>query len=213
LFKAKEVADSIISDTASANAIKATNATNALEAEKINASLALSASQYNAAELNKVAIFNKTASDEMVRFNAQESNDRAEFNATMSNQINVANAKLLADISMANTRETNAMAAVNAKNYTDLQASTYAQLSQTYRDQIESAWKTTDNANERANRISIQTLQSNATTKAAEFNADAAFSAAIGQLSISLMAGGGSKVVMDSVLDALKGLKNIISGK
>lgn len=213
LFKAKEVADSIVSDTASANAIKATNATNALEAEKINASLALTASQYNAAELNKVAIFNKTASDEMVKFNAQESNDRAEFNATMTNQINVANAKLLADISMANTRETNAMAAVNAKNATDLSASTYAQLSQTYRDQIESAWKTTDNANERANKISIATLQSNATTRAAEFNADAAFSAAIGQLSISLMAGGGSKVVMDSILDALKGLKNIISGK
>ena len=211
LFKAKEVADSIVSDTAQANAIKATNATNALEAEKINASLALTASQYNAAELNKVAIFNKTASDEMVRFNAQESNDRAEFNATMTNQINIANAKVLADISMANTRETNAMAAVNAKNATDLSASTYAQLSQTYRDQIESAWKTTDNANERANKISIATLQANATSKAAEFNADAAFSAAIGQLSISLMAGGGSKVVMDGILDAFKGLKNILT--
>ena len=211
LFKAKEVADSIISDTAAANAAKATNATNALEADKINASLALTASQYNAAELNKVSIFNKTASDEMVRFNAQESNDRAEFNATMSNQINVANAKLLADISMANTRETNAMAAVNAKNYTDLQASTYAQLSQTYRDQLETAWKTTDNANDRANKISVATLQTNATIKAAEFNADAAFSAAIGQLSISLMAGGGSKVVMDSIITAFKDLVKVIT--
>jgi len=213
LFKAKEVADSIVSDTAQANAIKATNATNALEAEKINASLALTASQYNAAELNKVAIFNKTASDEMVRFNAQESNDRAEFNATMSNQINIANAKVLADISTANTRETNAIAAVNAKNATDLSASTYAQLSQTYRDQLEQTWKTTDNANERATKISVQTLQSNATEKAAQFNADAAFSAAIGQLSISLMAGGGSKVVMDGILDAFKGLKKILTGE
>ena len=206
LFKAKEVADSIVSDTAQANAIKATNATNALEAEKINASLALTASQYNAAELNKVAIFNKTASDEMVRFNAQESNDRAEFNATMTNQINVANAKLLADISMANTRETNAIAAVNAKNATDLAASTYAQLSQTYRDQIEQSWKTTDNSNDRANKISVATLQSNATEKAAQFNADAAFSAAIGQLSISILAGGGSKTIMDSILDGFKNL-------
>jgi hypothetical protein len=206
LFKAKEVADSIVSDTAQANAIKATNATNALDAEKINASLALTASQYNAAELNKVAIFNKTASDEMVRFNAQESNDRAEFNATMSNQINVANAKLLADISMANTRETNAIAAVNAKNATDLAASTYAQLSQTYRDQIEQSWKTTDNANDRANKISVTTLTANATEKAAQFNADAAFSAAIGQLSISILAGGGSKTIMDSILDGFKNL-------
>jgi hypothetical protein len=209
LFKAKEVADSIVSDTAQANAIKATNATNALEAEKINASLALTASQYNAAELNKVAIFNKTASDEMVRFNAQESNDRAEFNATMTNQINIANAKVLADISTANTRETNAMAAVNAKNATDLSASTYAQLSQTYRDQIEQTWKTTDNANERANKIAVQTLQSNATEKAAQFNADAAFSAAIGQLSISIMAGGGSKTIMDSIVDSFKKLIGI----
>lgn len=209
LFKAKEVADSIVSDTAQANAIKATNATNALEAEKINASLALTASQYNAAELNKVAIFNKTASDEMVRFNAQESNDRAEFNATMTNQINIANAKLLADISMANTREVNAMAAVNAKNYTDLSASTYAQLSQTYRDQIEQTWKTTDNANDRANKIAVQTLQSNATEKAAQFNADAAFSAAIGQLSISIMAGGGSKTILDGILDGFKNLVGI----
>jgi len=173
----------------------------------------LTASQYNAAELNKVAIFNKTASDEMVRFNAQESNDRAEFNATMSNQINIANAKVLADISTANTRETNAIAAVNAKNATDLSASTYAQLSQTYRDQLEQTWKTTDNANERATKISVQTLQSNATEKAAQFNADAAFSAAIGQLSISLMAGGGSKVVMDGILDAFKGLKKILTGE
>ena len=209
LFKAKEVADSIVSDTAQANAIKATNATNALEAEKINASLALTASQYNAAELNKVAIFNKTASDEMVRFNAQESNDRAEFNATMTNQINIANAKLLADISMANTRETNAIAAVNAKNATDLSASTYAQLSQTYRDQIEQTWKTTDNANDRANKIAVQTLQSNATEKAAQFNADAAFSAAIGQLSISIMAGGGSKTILDGILDGFKNLVGI----
>lgn len=209
LFKAKEVADSIVSDTASANAIKATNATNALEAEKINASLALTASQYNAAELNKVAIFNKTASDEMVRFNAQESNDRAEFNATMTNQINIANAKLLADISMANTRETNAMAAVNAKNATDLSASTYAQLSQTYRDQIEQTWKTTDNANDRANKIAVTTLQANAQEKAAQFNADAAFSAAIGQLSISIMAGGGSKTILDSIVTTFKDLVGI----
>ncbi len=121
--------------------------------------------------------------------------------------------EVLADISTANTRETNAIAAVNAKNATDLSASTYAQLSQTYRDQLEQTWKTTDNANERATKISVQTLQSNATEKAAQFNADAAFSAAIGQLSISLMAGGGSKVVMDGILDAFKGLKKILTGE
>jgi hypothetical protein len=195
LFKAKEIADSIISDTAAANAAKATNAANALEADKINAQLALSASQYNAAEKNKVAIFNKSAADELIKFNAQEANDRAEFNANLSTQINIANAKLLADVSTANTRETNAMAAVNAKNATDLSASTYAQLSQTYRDQLETTWKTSDNAAMRANEIAKVTLTTEATKYAGDAAADAAYYAALGSLSAALLtSSGGSKI-------------------
>jgi len=195
LFKAKEIADSIITDTAAANAAKATNAANALEADKINSQLALSASQYNATEKNKVAMFNKSAADELVKFNAQEANDRAEFNANLSTQISIANAKLLADVSTANTRETNAMAAVNAKNATDLSASTYAQLSQTYRDQLETAWKTSDNSLARANEISKVTISANATKYAGDAAADAAYYAALGSLSAALLtSSGGSKI-------------------
>ena len=211
LFKAKEIADSIISDTAAANAAKATNAANALEADKINAQLALSASQYNAAEKNKVAIFNKSAADELSKFNAQEANDRAEFNANLSGQINIANAKVLADVSTANTRETNAMAAVNAKNATDLSASTYAQLSQTYRDQLETAWKTSDNAAARANEIAKVNITSAATKYAGDAAADAAYYAALGSLSASLLTtSGGSKIaesLANTVLGWFKGEK------
>lgn len=199
LFKAKEIADSIISDTAAANAAKATNAANALDAEKINAQLALSASQYNAAERNKVAIFNKSAADELIKFNAQEANDRAEFNANLSTQINIANAKLLADVSTANTRETNAMAAVNAKNATDLSASTYAQLSQTYRDQLETTWKTSDNALMRANEIAKVTLTSEATKYAGDAEADASYYAALGSLSAALLTSSGGSRIAESL--------------
>lgn len=199
LFKAKEIADSIISDTAAANAAKATNAANALEADKINAQLALSASQYNAAEKNKVAIFNKSAADELIKFNAQEANDRAEFNANLSGQISIANAKLLADVSTANTRETNAMAAVNAKNATDLSASTYAQLSQTYRDQLETAWKTSDNLAARANEISKVNITAAATKYAGDAAADAAYYAALGSLSASLLTSSAGSKIADSL--------------
>jgi len=206
LFKAKEVADSIISDTAAANAAKATNAANALEADKINAQLALSASQYSAAERNKVAMFNKSSADELLKFNAQEANDRAEFNANLSTQINIANAKVLADISTANTREVNAMAAVNAKNATELSASTYAQLSQTYRDKIEQAWKTTDNDLMRANEIAKTTLTVNATKYAADSEADSAFYSAMGSLAVALLTTGGTagKTGLDSLYDLYK---------
>lgn len=199
LFKAKEIADSIITDTAAANAAKATNAANALEADKINAQLALSASQYNTAEKNKVAMFNKSAADELTKFNAQEANDRADFNANLSTQISIANAKLLADVSTANTRETNAMAAVNAKNATDLSASTYAQLSQTYRDQLETAWKTSDNTEARANEISKVTLTSNATKYAGDAAADAAYYAALGSLSAALLTSSGGTKIADTL--------------
>jgi len=188
-----------------------TNAANALEADKINAQLALSASQYNAAEKNKVAIFNKSAADELSKFNAQEANDRAEFNANLSGQINIANAKVLADVSTANTRETNAMAAVNAKNATDLSASTYAQLSQTYRDQLETTWKTSDNAAARANEIAKVNITSAATKYAGDAAADAAYYAALGSLSASLLTtSGGSKIaesLANTVLGWFKGEK------
>jgi hypothetical protein len=203
LFKAKEIADSILSDTAAANAAKATNAANALEADKINAQLALSASQYNAAEKNKVSMFNKSAADELSKFNAQEANDRAEFNANLSGQINIANAKLLADVSTANTRETNAMAAVNAKNATDLSASTYAQLSQTYRDQLETAWKTSDNSLARANEISKVTISANATKYAGDAAADAAYYAALGSLSAALLTSSGGSKIADTLGEKL----------
>jgi hypothetical protein len=209
LFKAKEIADSIISDTAAANAAKATNATNALEADKINAQLALSASQYNAAEKNKVSIFNKTAADELLKFNAQEANDRAEFNANLATQINIANAKVLADVSTANTREVNAMAAVNAKNATDLSASTYAQLSQTYRDSIEQAWKTSDNNLTRASEITKATMIKDSNKYTADSTADGAFYASMGQLAVALISTGGTsgRSGLDSLYDLFTKIK------
>jgi hypothetical protein len=159
LFKAQEIADAIVSDTAAANAIKATNASNKLEADKINETLALTASQYNAAERNKVKVANMNATNELAKFNAQERNDREDFNAKMSAEINVANAKILADISTANTAAKNAANAVNAKNATDLASAKYAQLSQTYRDLLSYSWKTGESEKDRIANMAIAAIQ------------------------------------------------------
>jgi len=146
--------------------------------------------------------------EEISKFNAQQENQRAEFNANLSTQISVANAKLLADVSMANTRETNAMAAVNAKNATDLSASTYAQLSQTYRDQLETTWKTAENVLDRANDIAKVTLTTEATKYAGDAAADAAYYAALGSLSASLLNSAGGSKVVSSLLD--KGIDTVL---
>jgi len=182
LIKAQTIASTIVSDTASVNAAKATNAANALEADKINASLALSASQYNASERNKVLVSNNLAVNEIAKFNATEKNNRAEFNATMSNQINIANAKLLADISTANTREVNAANAVNAKNATDLAASTYSQKMQTYRDLLEMSFKAGENDKDRLTQIATTSITANASKTAAEIKANSDSATAWGEL-------------------------------
>lgn len=182
LIKAQTIANTIVSDTAAQNAAKATNASNALEADKINATLALTASQYNASEQNKVLTANNLAVNEIAKFNASETNKREEFNATMSNQINIANAKLLADISTANTREINAANAVNAKNATDLSASTYSQQMQTYRDLLELSYKAGENDKDRLTQIATATITANASKTAAEIKANSDSAAAWGKL-------------------------------
>jgi hypothetical protein len=191
LFKAKEIADVIVSDTAAENAAKATNAANKLDADKINANLALTASTFNAQEKNKVAISNQTAADAMLKFNAQEKNDRAEFNANLATQVSMANAKILADISMANTKEKNAIASINAKNATDMAVTVYTQKTQTYRDQLELAYKKSDDNADRANEIMKQVIVSNASKYTADKNADAAFYNAIGSALTKMATGSG----------------------
>ena len=182
IFKAQEVSDAIISDTAAANAAKATNAANKLEADKINETLALTASQYNAAERNKMSLANMNAANELAKFNAQERNNREEFNSRLTSEINIANAKILADVSTANTAATNAANAVNAKNATDLSASAYAQQSQTYRDLLSYSWKTGESAKDRITNLAIASIQKDVEN----IKADSASSTALGRFATEI---------------------------
>ena len=176
IFKAQEISDAIVSDTAAVNAAKAVNASNKLEADRVNETLALTANQYNASERNKVKVANMDAANQLAKFNIQEKNDREEFNSRMSAEINVANAKILADISTANTAAINAAYAVNAKNATELSASAYAQQSQTYRDLLSMAWKTGEQAKDRITNLAIASVQKDV----ANIRADSEDSSALG---------------------------------
>jgi hypothetical protein len=182
LFKAQEIADSLLSDAALSNAVRITNANNTLEAAKISETLALTANQFNATERNKVALVNANAANELARFNAQEANDREEFNSRVSAEINVANAKILADVSTANTAAINAANTVNAKNATDLSSSQYAQQSQTYRDTLEMSWKTGEQEKDRVTNIAVATITKSAAASAAQITADAKSSSDWGTL-------------------------------
>ena len=187
IIKTQQISQTILSDTAAANAAKATNASNAIEVDRINETLKLTASQFNAAETNKISTVNANAANELSKFNASEANNRAEFNANNATTINVANAKILADISTSNTVSANNLAAVNAKNATDLSATVYAQQSTTYRDLLQMSATSGENNLNRITNLAIATMTSNATTANANIAADAASSAAIGAGGIKLI--------------------------
>jgi translation initiation factor 1 (eIF-1/SUI1) len=182
LFKAQEISDSLVSDAALSNAARITNANNALEAAKISETLTLTANQFNATERNKISLANANAANELNKFNTQQANAREEFNSRLGAEISVANAKILADVSTANTAATNAANAVNAKNATDLSASQYAQQSQTYRDMLEMSWKTGEQEKDRVTNIAVASITKSAAASAAQITADAASSAAWGNL-------------------------------
>jgi hypothetical protein len=182
LFVAQRVVEAIVSDTALAQAAKATNATNKLDADKITAQLELTASTFNAGEKNRIAIANSATANDIAKFNAQEANNRDQFNAKMASEVSVANAKIMADISTANTAATNAALAVASKNATDLASVVYAQESQTFRDKLELSWKSGENMMDRATNIATATITGNASATAANINASAAASTAIGNL-------------------------------
>jgi hypothetical protein len=187
LFKAKEIADALVSDAGFENAARITNATNALDAAKISETLILTANQFNATERNKVALANANAANELSMFNAREANDRSEFNANNVTQVNVANAKILSDVSVANTAAVNAASAVNAKSATELSATQYAQQSQTYRDTLEMSFKTGENEKDRAKDLAVAIITKNAAVAAAEATADGASAASWGRLAYEIL--------------------------
>jgi hypothetical protein len=182
MFKAQEISDAIVSDASFENATRATNATNALDANKISATLAATAEQFNATQRNNVKIANANSANELAKFNAQQANAREEFNANLSTQINIANAKILADISTANTAAVNAANAVNAKNATELSSAAYSQQMQTYRDLLSMSWKTGESEKDRVTELAKATISASASTDAANIKADSDSASKLGDL-------------------------------
>lgn len=187
VIKAQSITQSILSDTAAANAAMLTNATNKLDADKLNSQLALSAQQFNISEKTKVDLANASAANELSKFTTQQLNARQEFNANMATQINIANAKMLAEVSTANTAAINAANAVNAKNATDLTSAAYTAQMQVYRDLLETSWKTGESEKDRYMEISKATISANATIAAKNVETSTTAVKSIGDFSSSVL--------------------------
>jgi hypothetical protein len=186
--------------------------------------------QFNVGQLNSIA-----------QFNASMQNQRDQFNAEFRKVIDQSNAEWRRNIAVQNTAAINRANEFNATAALGITTIEYNNLWQDYRDKLEYAWKTTQNALDRENELARQVLAKQATIEAAKMQVEAEKMKALGSLAATALdktnafkaagdflfgsggpsgsaaAGGGAVgavtgVVRDIASDTYKAVKNFISG-
>jgi hypothetical protein len=153
LFKAKTITDALLSDAAAENASKQFNASSQNQTDQFMANLTATVAQFNAAQRNSTNQFNVDQVNAVNRFNTDQQNQREQFNANHRLIIDQANAAWRREISTANTAAINTANYVNAQNLNAMTIAEYNNQTQLYRDQVDMAWKSYENNQERITNL------------------------------------------------------------
>ena len=172
LFKSQQLTNSMLADTAAANAAKQFNATSQNQTDQFFAGLTTQVAQFNATQTNAINQFNTDQANTIAKFNADVQNQRDAFNAQNRLVIDQSNAQWLREISTANTAATNAANTANAQLSQQMTLAEYNNMLQLYRDQMTFAWQSAQNDLDRATKISTAQISGNAQEGAAETSAN-----------------------------------------
>jgi hypothetical protein len=213
LFKSQAMIQSILSDQAAENAAKQFNAASVNQVNQFYDGLTAQIKQFNATQANAMNQFNVSQINAVSEFNATQQNARDQFNADYRRIIDQSNAEWRRNIALADTAAINRANEVNANAALGITTIEYNNLWQTYRDQIEYAWKTGENALDRENELARQVLAKQATIEAAKFQIEAAKYQALGGLAAQIFDKGGVAAGIGSFLGSAAGAtSSIISG-
>ena len=189
MFKAQERVNSILSDTAAANAAKQFNATSENQTNQFFATLATQVSQFNSEQKNAMSRFNAGETNALARFNADQENARDQFNATNHLVVAQANAQWAQSVTTAENaanNQANRDAALAANNLT---MTAYNNIVQRERDVLAWAWQSGENAAQRDANIAVAKIQAEASAAAAGDTDSTGLSAAsgsfLGQIAIN----------------------------
>ena len=180
LFKSQQNIQSLFTDAAAENAARQFNATSENQTNQFFSSLAAQVSTFNATQKNSMEQFNTNQAATIAKFNAETQNQRDQFNAQSRLVIDQSNAQWRREIATANTAATNRANEFNATKAMELTTIEYNNMWQLYRDNIEYAWKSGENDQDRINQITRAEIAANATVIAATLAKDAETSKAIG---------------------------------
>ena len=149
IFKAQTVTNSILSDTAAANANAQFNASSENQLNQFYATMEAQVSQFNAAQTNAMAQFNAGEANAVKKFNSELQSGREQFNAKMSAQIAQANAKWRQDCETVNTAAQNKSNAQYAKDVNGLTNKSIDEIWQRERDLMNYAFNSSESAKDR----------------------------------------------------------------
>jgi hypothetical protein len=187
IFKAQSMVQSILSDAAADNAAKQFNASSVNQVNQFYDGLSTQIKQFNASQTNAMSQFNVGQLNSIAQFNAGMQNQRDQFNAEFRKVIDQSNAEWRRNIALQNTAAINRANEFNATAALGITTIEYNNLWQDYRDKLEYAWKTTENALDRENELARQVLAKQAQIEAAKMAVEAEKMKALGALSATAL--------------------------
>jgi len=179
MFKAQSLVQSLFNDQAATNASRQFNASSQNQTDQFFANLATTVANFNAEQANAMSRYNSGELNALEQFNANMKNQREQFNAQNRLVIDQSNAQWRRQVATADTAAINRANELNARALIELSTGAYNNLWQGFRDDMEFAWKSADNAEERAKDITLRKMQDESTVAAAALAADSAEAASL----------------------------------
>jgi hypothetical protein len=189
LFKGQERSKALFSDTAAENAALQFNATSENQADQFFVNLKTQNNQFNNAQTNAIEQSNAGEANAMQKFNAEIENQRDQFNASNALVVAQSNAGWRREIATADTAAINRANEINASNVLGVSTQAYANLWQEHGDLMEWAWTSAEGERDRQNAVTLSHLAAGRERTQAEYEADLASSAAIGDFVGKLLLG------------------------
>jgi hypothetical protein len=174
MFKAQSLVQSLFNDQSATNASRQFNASSQNQTDQFFANLATTVANFNAEQANAMSRYNSGELNALEQFNANMKNQREQFNAQNRLVIDQSNAQWRRQVATADTAAINRANELNARALIDMSTGAYNNLWQGFRDDMEFAWKSAENAEERNKDILLRKMQDESTVAAAALAADQA---------------------------------------
>ena len=193
MFKSRETANSILSDTAAENASRQFNAASQNQTDQFFANLGAQVNQFNAEQQNAIRRFNAGETNALAQFNAAQENAREQFNAQNHLVVAQANAQWAQNITTAANaaaNQANRDAALAANNLT---TTAYNNAIQRERDLLAWAWQSGENQADRDNALAKAKIEATGEGGNLIENAAGDF--------VSELVSAGTKIILGNILD------------